>query len=160
MPITLTDDITETGTINVNQDGDVVRISGSHAGIDVLAGDPVVVRAEAFYFRIKIEWNGGAADATVLEISTPEVLTNVVVYQQTASPVCEWVIEYDNTNSTTRDELELRATPGNDLQQISYTGFAYGISRTAIGFITKNADGDPINPADGDICWIQVGPSV
>lgn len=160
MAITLSDEITETGTINVNQDGGVVRISGSHAGIDLLAGDPVVIQASAFFFRVKIEWNGGAADATVLDVSTAEVIENVTVYQQTASPVCEWVIEYDNVNSITRDELDLRATPGDDLQQISYTGFAYGASRTAIGFITKNADGDPINPADGDICWIQVGPSV
>lgn len=156
--ILMTDEISDTGTINVVQDGEVVRVSGSHIWIDVMTEDSQVrVAGESFFVRVKIEWNGGSADATVLGVSPADVVENVAVYLQDGS-IFEWVIEYDNVNSLTRDSLSIRPTPGNTIQQISYTGFAYGASRTRIGFITENDSGVPTFPSDGDVCWIEVGP--
>lgn len=158
MDLVLSDELSDTGTLAVDTEAAVVRVSGTHIGIDVLTGAQVTVQGSLFFFRIKIEWNGGTANATVLDVSPGAIISNVSVYLQTAAPTYEWVIEYDNVNSITRDELTIRATPGNALQQVTFTGFTFGISRTNIGFITKNGSGTPVYPADGDVCWIEVGP--
>lgn len=158
--VTLSDELTLTGTIAVSA-GTTVGISGSHVAIDVITQPTqVVIEATNFFFRIKIEWNGGTNPASVLDWTNQDIIQNpyVVAYGDPNT----WMIVYDNVNVNVRDSLTLGATPGNSLQQIEYVTFAYGsptASTTSIVFVTKNADGDPINPADGDVCWIEVRPA-
>lgn len=158
--VTLSDELSETGTIAVSV-GSTVGISGSHVAIDVLTETTqVVIEATNFFFRIKIEWNGGTTPATVLDWTNQDIIENP--YVAAYGDPNTWMIVYDNVNSNVRSDLTLGPTPGNTLQQIEYVTFAYGsptASTTSIVFVTKNGSGVPINPADGDVCWIEIRPA-
>ena len=56
--VTISDDLSDTGTINVYPEGSIVRVTGTHIGIDVLTETSQVrVFGESYFFRIKIRWN-------------------------------------------------------------------------------------------------------
>lgn len=158
--VTISDDLSDTGTINVYPEGSIVRVTGTHIGIDVLTETSQVrVFGESYFFRIKIRWNGGASPAQVLDITPSGLLVDCRVEIHNNISPYEWAISYRTLGGqTVRDEVSITPTPGNLLQQITYTGYADGIVWTDIGFITKDSNGTPIYPDDGDVCWIEVGP--
>jgi hypothetical protein len=120
----------------------------------------VTIEATNFFFRVKLEWHpDDDPPATVLEWTNQDIIQNLHVGVWDTH---QWALIYDNVNVNTRDNLTIGPTEGNLLQQIEFVTFVYGTplaTLTSIAFETRDADGDPIDPADGDVCWIEVRPS-
>lgn len=159
--VVLSDAIVGGGTINTTLSATQLEVSGSSIVVSTsIEATQVVLVGEYLYLRLRVRWNGGGDDPTVLEVIPAEWTPNDtihVLYEGNADEH-EFKIEIESYSSGTKSARVFPESAA-EVKQIQVTGFASAASPTAfqrITFIPKDAGGTAIYPSANDECWLFV----
>lgn len=157
----------EGGVMNVLHDAPTARVvvSGSriqaYVNPDAPVGGQTEIRGVPMpYIRVKLEWLGGTEAPEIVD-QDPGARNQVLrVDLHGVSDPHEWVFVFDFFGMTPpQSVVRIHSTPGDLLQQVTFSGFEPTAPLSRVGFITRNSvgtPGQPIFPAPGDICWLTV----
>lgn len=154
MPDVVIADPDATGVIDIDSSGSEVIVSGNRLTVSVnIEPTQVVISGFLMFLRLKVRWNGGTADPTILEAEpswnwTPGVDT--WFYYQGSYSSGEWVLKYTYSGGTPGSSMSFAHVVGSSVGSVFNTGFVYSGGFNYYGIETRDSGGDPVQPTAND----------
>lgn len=159
--VVLSDAIVGGGVINTTLSAAQLEVSGSQISVSTsIESNRVLLVGEHIYLRLRVRWNGGSSNATVLEVWpntwTPEVDVFVWFYGHTSGH--QFIVHIKAYSSGTKSLRVIPQTAASvkSVQVMNFYAFPGAAGYQRVSFIPKNSSGSEFYPDEGDECWLTV----